>query len=141
MLELEYKRLITGALQTMGWLTQEHEDKVELYIPDLSYSGHGVMGWIEVKYVEKMKAAGLSTIPHYTKGQECWLIDRARAGGGRCFLLLGTGAGHYMWSASSLRNARAGTYIAALSLCCCRSERPGDQVAEMAAEMTKVMKK
>lgn len=107
----------------------------------MSFSGHGVKGWIEVKYVHKMKAGGLRTIDHYTKGQEQWLIDNASAGGGRCYLLLGTGAGQYMWSASSLRNARTGTYIAAQSLCCCRSDLSGEYVGEMATLMTEVMKR
>ena len=132
MLELEYKRSVADALRTMGWNIEEHEDKVRNFIPDLSFGAHGFDGWIEVKFADRVPKTGLRSIKHYTKGQEDWLIDRARAGSGHCYLLLGTGAGHYAWRAESLRKARAGTYIAAQSLCCCRVPAPPEYTLPIA---------
>lgn len=135
MLELEYKRKVAGALRTMGWKVQEFEDKISNYIPDLGFSAHDKKGWIEVKYVDRMPASGLRSIRHYTKGQEDFLIEHGERGGGLCFLLLGTGMGHYAWSHPSLRNARAGTWVAAQSLCVCRSVSPGTQVLDIATRL------
>lgn len=140
MLELEYKRKVANALRTMGWDIQEHEDELQLYIPDLSFGAHGIDGWIEVKYKDRMPEGGLSKIKHYTKGQEDWLIHRGRAGSGHCYLLVGTGSGSCTWRWDSLRNARARTYIAAQSLCCCRSTEAGGSVISIATALDNLIR-
>lgn len=140
MLELEYKQMVANALRTMGWEVQEHEDKLRNYISDLSFSAHGRKGWIEVKYQDRVPASGLRSIKHYTIGQEDFLIRHGRAGGGDCYLLLGTATGHYAWPHAALRKARAGTYVAALSLCCCWSEEPGHSVAGIAGCLDALVK-
>ena len=132
MLEQEYKRAVANALRTMGWSIQEHEDRQASFIPDLSFGAYGVDGWIEVKYRDRMPPLGLGSIRHYTKGQEDWLIDRAAAGSGQCYLLLGTAHGSYAWHHSALRNARAATWVGAQSLCCCRAPGEGGYVLPIA---------
>lgn len=113
--EIEYKRLVTNGLRYHGWDVQWHEDAYENFIPDISFGAHGHHGWIEVKFVQKPPKT-IGGIKHYTKGQEDWLVTRGEAGAGRCYLLLGTGAGHLLLPHTSLRNARIATYIAAQSL-------------------------
>lgn len=67
---------------------QAHEDKHSLYIPDLSFGGSAGHGWIEVKWVPN--PGSVVNIPHMTKGQLAWLKKRHDAGGGNCYLLIGT---------------------------------------------------
>lgn len=76
--EQDYKNEIVQYLEFYGLDVQRHEDKYETGIPDLSYGGHGVNGWIEVKW---------EIIKFRTK-QPLWLSKRAMTGG-HTFVLIG----------------------------------------------------
>lgn len=104
--ELEYKRLLLERLRARGWHCQEHEDRQELFIPDLSIARVGIDAWVEVKYRDKLPPT-LNSMKHWTKGQEDWLVNRGRTGSGHCYMLLGVPGHHYLWwygSFSIVRN-------------------------------------
>lgn len=103
--ETDYKRDFAEALRYHDCVTQEHEDKIANFIPDLSIAGAGIDGWIEVKYCGKVPGT-LDSIKHYTMGQQDWLIQRGRAGSGWCFLLVGTPELHVLWRFGSLASVR-----------------------------------
>lgn len=105
MTELDYKHDLTAAMAGWGWVTQQHEDMIEKFIPDLSFSAHGVSGWIEIKWVNK-KPKSLDKIPHYTYGQQDWLIRNGKEGSGHCYLLVGSPTSHYLWRWDKLAGAR-----------------------------------
>lgn len=120
-LERDYKRSVTSALLFHGIITQEHEDKVSNFIPDLSFSGYGHHGWIEVKWCETLPKT-LDGIKHWTLGQEQWLIDRGDKGARTCFLLVGCPTGHYLLESAVLADARWLNIHAALAMASIRGE-------------------
>ncbi len=103
--ELDFKRHLIVALTARGFVCQPHEDRYVNFIPDLSLSGFGFDGWLEVKYREK-EPKTLNAIDHWTKGQEQWLCDRGEAGSGHCYLVVGTPSGCFVWNWSQLLAAR-----------------------------------
>jgi len=105
MTELEYKHEVADLLRGLGWKTQQHEDSVQNFIPDLSFSAHRADGWIEIKYCEKIPKS-LNAIKHYTHGQQDWLIQRGSKGSGHCYLWIGTPNAHFLWRWSSLAESR-----------------------------------
>lgn len=105
MTELEFKRDLIQTLQFIDWVVQAHEDRISSYISDLSFSGRGVDGWIEVKYInEPVKI--LDDIPHWTKGQEDFLVSRGQVGSGHCYLIVGTPNGIGVWKWDVLSRVR-----------------------------------
>lgn len=97
-----YKRKVLQALRGAGAHAQFHEDKYESFIPDLSFGWIGADGWIEVKYLPKTERPAVFYINHYTAGQRDWLVQRAAAGLGKCFLLVGWPGGYGLWLAPNL---------------------------------------
>jgi len=87
--EAALRNYVRKGLHAKGMLTTHHEDALNSGIPDLSYSGGAVNGWIELKWLEAWpkRADTIVRIPHYTKEQKHFLLSRGRAGG-RCWLLL-----------------------------------------------------
>jgi hypothetical protein len=87
--EATLRNYVRKGLHAKGILTTHHEDMLNAGVPDLSYSGAGVHGWIELKWLEAWpkRAATVVKIAHYTKEQKHFLLSRGRAGG-RCWLLL-----------------------------------------------------
>ena len=90
--EATLRNYVRPRLAAKGVLTTHHEDALNGGIPDLSYSGGGVHGWIELKWLEAwpVRTGTIVCIPHYTKEQKHFLLSRGRAGG-RCWLLLRMG--------------------------------------------------
>ena len=96
--EATLRNYVRKGLHAKGVLTTHHEDALNTGIPDLSYSGGGVHGWIELKWLEAWpkRAGTVVRIPHYTKEQKHFLLSRGRAGG-RCWLLLRVGREHLLF--------------------------------------------
>jgi len=69
--EQEFKNTLKEYLEFYGLHCQRHEDKYETGIPDLSYGGGRVNGWIETKW-EHIR---------FEKKQPLWLSKRAMTGG------------------------------------------------------------
>ncbi len=92
MSEAMLRNYVRKGLRAKGVLTTHHEDALQAGIPDLSYSGGGHHGWIELKWLEAWpkREGTIVRIPHYTKEQKHFLLTRGRAGG-RCWLLLRVG--------------------------------------------------
>lgn len=90
--EATLRNYVRPRLLKKGILTTHHEDMLNSGIPDLSYSGGAVNGWIELKWLEAWpkRDATIVKIDHYTKEQKHFLLSRGRAGG-RCWLLLRVG--------------------------------------------------
>lgn len=120
--ELIYKHRIIMALEGRGVRCQPHEDRIDKYIPDVSFSGNGTDGWIEVKYCETAPKQ-LASIDHWTKGQEQWLYDFGRVGSGHCYLLIGVGAdSHYLWGYNKLAMVRNILFKDAKLLCAAKAD-------------------
>lgn len=105
MLELDYKHRLMALMRGAGFKVQAHEDLISKYISDLSFSGVGIDGWIEVKFLQDTPSS-LGSIPHYTYGQQEWLTSRGAVGGGHCYLLVGTPDENYLWWAGVLTAVR-----------------------------------
>lgn len=105
MTELDYKHELVQLMRGCGFKVQEHEDMISKFIPDLSFSGAGIDGWIELKYIDRAPKS-LGSIPHYTYGQQEWLVSRGAVGGGHCYLLVGTPIGSFMWGSGVLTVVR-----------------------------------
>lgn len=103
--EYDYQRKLQAALEAIGWKTQSHRDMFSNYIPDLSFAGGGVDGWIEVKYLPGEPSC-LNDIKHYTRGQELWLRDAGAKGSGHCYLLIGTSISHTLIRWDRLKDNR-----------------------------------
>ncbi len=103
--EDEYVARVQIELEALGWKTQNQEHESARYVPDVSFSANGVDGWIEVKYVKTLPKS-LSSIRHYSKGQEKWLIDFGKAGGGYCYVLLGSPGKHVLFKWHQLKEIR-----------------------------------
>jgi len=90
--EATLRNYVRKGLHAKGVLTTHHEDMLNAGVPDLSYSVHGVHGWIELKWLEAWpkREDTIVRIPHYTKEQKHFLLSRGRAGG-QCWLLLRVG--------------------------------------------------
>lgn len=114
-LELEYKHELMELMRGRGFKVQAHEDMISSFIPDLSFSGAGIDGWIEVKYCRKTPAT-LGSISHYTYGQQEWLTSRGAVGAGYCFLLVGTPIGNFMWGSGVLAVVRDLPWAEAIQL-------------------------
>ncbi len=96
--EATLRNYVRRGLRAKGVLTTHHEDALQSGIPDLSYSGGGHHGWIELKWLEAWpkRADTIVRVPHYTKEQKHFLLSRGRAGG-RCWLLLRVGREHLLF--------------------------------------------
>lgn len=76
--EKTFKRYICWILEMQGFDTQEHEDKLRVGVPDVSYGADGINGWIEFKWVTgKLRASQVN-----------WLAKRVLTGG-HCFVIRG----------------------------------------------------
>jgi len=97
--EATLRNYIRKGLHAKGVLTTHHEDALNAGVPDLSYSGGGVHGWIELKWLEAWpkRTDTIVRIAHYTKEQKHFLLSRGRAGG-RCWLLLRVGREHLLFN-------------------------------------------
>lgn len=111
--ELKFKQRVATALFALGWRIQFHEDRIEKYIADVSWSANYVDGWFEVKYCSKLPST-LDALDHWTTGQENWLIERGRAGSGHCYLLLGSPKCHALWPWHALKDVRSMPFKTAL---------------------------
>ena len=96
--EATLRNYVRKGLHAKGVLTTHHEDMLNAGILDLSYSGGGVHGWVELKWLEAWpkREDTIVRIPHYTKEQKYFLLTRGRAGG-RCWLLLRVGKQHLLF--------------------------------------------
>jgi hypothetical protein len=97
--EAALRNYVRKGLRAKGVLTTHHEDALQSGIPDLSYSGGGHHGWIELKFLKawpKRKETPVR-IAHYTEEQRHFLLSRGRAGG-RCWLLLRVGREHLLFN-------------------------------------------
>lgn len=113
--ELNYKKRVASALSGINWSTQFHEDKIEKYIADMSWSANFVDGWFEVKYCARAPKT-LGSIDHWTIGQERWLIERGRKGAGHCYLLVGTPNMNALLAWNFLADARDAPFKQALHM-------------------------
>jgi len=76
------------------WDAQRHEDRLAVGVPDLSYGCGGADGWIEMKAASRWPARESTPLRvELRPGQRAWLAARARAGSGRCWILLRVGSG------------------------------------------------
>ena len=105
--ELRYKHHVCDLLRAMGADVQQHEDKIENFIPDLSYAIGNIDGWIEVKYLRKTPKT-LADLGHLTIGQIEWLKKRGKHGSGQCWLLIGSEQDQlsYLWHYHQLSGVR-----------------------------------
>ena len=109
--EATLRNYIRKGLRDKGVLTTHHEDALNSGIPDLSYSGGGVHGWIELKWLEAWpkRADTIVRIPHYTKEQKHFLLTRGRAGG-HCWLLLRVGRHHLLFNNERVQDVGSSNY-------------------------------
>lgn len=126
MIEIDYKHQLMELMRGRGFRVQAHEDMISNFIPDLSFSGAGIDGWIEIKYVGKAPAT-LGSIPHYTYGQQEWLTSRGAVGAGHCYLLVGTPVDNFMWPSNALTIVRDLPWAEAVQLAW-REQHLGDIV-------------
>lgn len=81
------------------------ENKVEKGTPDVNgcfnHNGKGVDVWIELKSLREwpVRATTCIRLPHFTKEQKQWLLDRAEAGG-RAFLFVRVEREYFLFSAA-----------------------------------------
>ena len=99
--ETGYKKALIKSLQYSGWSVWKHEDKVDVGVPDLYFSGFKTEGWIEVKWLNS-PVLSLGHIRHYTQVQESRLKAMGTTGSGNCFLWVGSPWGHFIWKHNSL---------------------------------------
>lgn len=102
--EAKYQEIVRQSFRNFGILTTFHNDALVRYIPDLSFSGRGVDGWVEIKYCAKPPRM-LSSIKHLTAGQIDWLCLQGEAGAGNCYLMVGAPGENYMIRWHALRKA------------------------------------
>lgn len=92
MTEKTMRNRVTEQLKKRGMDICNHEDGVNLGVPDQSYGVDGVEGWVELKHEDKwpVRADTIARMKRYTDAQRFWILNRGKAGG-RCFLLLQVG--------------------------------------------------
>ena len=97
MSESQLRDHVRKGLRQRGILTTHHEDMLNSGIPDLSYTGLGVHGWIELKHAHAWpKRPGTPLrLKRYTLDQKAFLFTRGRLGG-HCWLLLRVGKEHLL---------------------------------------------
>ena len=86
--EARYQRDVVLGLQANGFVVQPHDEKCVKNVPDFSFAGSGVDGWVELKWLNTQPKT-LRHIRHFTDGQRQWLIDTGKAGSGNCYLWVG----------------------------------------------------
>lgn len=116
--EATLRNYVRKKLHVRGVLTTHHEDALNTGILDLSYSGGGVHGWIELKWLEAWpkRDATIVKIDHYTKEQKHFLLTRGRAGG-RCWLLLRVGKEHLLFDHEGAQKVGTVTHAHMVALC------------------------
>ena len=87
--ESDFRDLIIRGLSARGWLVDHHEDKISPNIPDLSFSGHSIDGWMELKWIGDTSVSGPSVVSNLTAGQTRWLMLHGMKGSGNCYLVIG----------------------------------------------------
>jgi len=92
--EAEYQRELVLVLEYYKLKVQVHNDVGWPSVPDLSFSGYGTDGWIEVKYLPLGMVRCPSDIGHFTEGQKNWLNRHGKVGSGHCYLLVGSPGDH-----------------------------------------------
>lgn len=103
--EKDYKKKIVAAMRARYFDVQEHEDKFSRYIPDVSFAGGRVDGWLEVKYFSHIPKK-LSEAKHITPGQIEWGIKRSDKGSNLCFFMIAIhDVGHLLIPARRMREA------------------------------------
>jgi hypothetical protein len=115
-LEADYVKKIKNCMLAIGWVPQDHQDKVWNFIPDLSFAGQRAEGWMEVKWANT-DPVSLGALRHWTHGQEEWLRTRGRVGSGNCYLLLGTSKANYLWRWDVLDKVRGLPFDQAVHYC------------------------
>lgn len=103
--ERAFQRQLVNYLIARRLQVQSHEDRLDLFIPDLSFSGCGTDGWIELKWCTRLPDK-LDDIKHWTRGQEDWLIKTGVAGSGHCYLWLASMEYHALWNWQVLAGIR-----------------------------------
>ena len=96
--ESTLRNYVRPGLHKKSILTTHHEDMLNVGVPDLSYSGNLVHGWVELKWLPAWpkRETTIVKIEHYTKEQKHFLLSRGRAGG-RCWLLLRVNDEHLLF--------------------------------------------
>lgn len=92
--EGRYQRELVSALVYFGFDVQVHNDVGWPSVPDLSFSGHGFDGWVEVKYIRSGMVECPADIDHFTAGQKNWLNRHGKSGSGHCYLIVGSPGNH-----------------------------------------------
>jgi len=85
------------------WDATRHEDSIGSGVPDVSFGYREKNGWIELKYLKKFPARESTTIriPHLTKAQCNWLINR-NVKGRNCWILIQIANEYFLFSASAI---------------------------------------
>jgi hypothetical protein len=87
---------IRGGLKS-DWYLQRHEDRISAGVPDVSYSGWGTGGWLELKVLKRWPARKMTPVKiGLTKEQALWLRQCGKHGNGNCFILLRVGRGDFL---------------------------------------------
>ena len=125
--EATLRNYVRKGLHAKGMLTTHHEDMLNAGVPDLSYSGGGVHGWVELKWLEAWpkRPGTVVRIPHYTKEQKHFLLSRGRAGG-RCWLLLRVGREHLLFDHEQAQ--KVGSLIRVLTILHSHMHWPAGQI-------------
>lgn len=112
--EAEYQRRLVLALQGFGIRTQVHDRCAGTNdVPDLSFAGYGIDGWIEVKYMPGGVPDSVHDIKHFTQGQKDWLTNAAKSGSGFCYLWVGAPNQHVWIHPALFDDAPILTYLTA----------------------------
>lgn len=70
------------------WHAQRHEDRLSAGVPDVSFALDGVDGWLELKVLSRWPTRPETPVRLGLRAdQALWLRDRAKVGGGRCWVL------------------------------------------------------
>jgi len=96
--EAALRRYVRENLAIRGVLTCHHEDALNAGVPDLSYSGHGRHGWIELKSLAAWPARETTIVrmARYSDSQRNWLRLRWEAAG-YTWMLLRVGRAHLLF--------------------------------------------
>ena len=73
---------------------ERHEDRLVPGLPDVHFVLAGKAGWLELKWVEKLRKDGSFVVP-LRAAQVVWL-DQYDADGGRCFVLTQVGRKYHL---------------------------------------------
>lgn len=86
--EDDFRRKLQFEMEGLGFKTQAHEDSIVTGIPDMSYSGFGGDGWVELKYVRNPRRSINYKDMKFTAKQREWLREFGARGQGHHYLII-----------------------------------------------------